>query len=132
MSLASFSLILGVFCYVFGLPMVMGDDKHLQWRSKLLKDVNSIRMLSLLLLAIAVTALKRQSDITADGEGLMVAFVWLALLEGAVMAIFPAWYVRLKSQTSDRMMSSDGATMFFGVVAILFGAFFTYMGVVLA
>lgn len=132
MSLASFSLVLGVLCYVLGIPMVAGDRSHLSWRRKFLADANNIRLLSVLALSISVATLKYQWEITPDGEGLMVLIVWLGLLEGALMALVPAWYVRMKGQMTRALMNKESGKLFWGIVSVLAGAFFTYMGFVLA
>lgn len=132
MSLASFSLILGIACYVFGFPMVLSDSKHLSFRKKFLRDENNLRLISIFSLSIAALTLRGQSIITPDGEGLVIFFAWLALIEGALMALVPGWYAHMKDRTGKALVKTEAGMTFWGFVFILCGAFFTYMGMVLA
>jgi len=111
--------------------MVLGDRKHLAWRKRFLGDENSIRLLSVVGLSLAALTLKYQSIITPDGEGIVVFVAWLALLEGILMALTPAWYVRMKAQAGKALVKNESGQMFWGVIWVLAGAFFTYMGMVL-
>lgn len=131
MSLAVFSLLLGVFFYAAGFPMVMGDKKCAAWRMKFVADTNMVRMASVVLLAASVAVLKYQWELTKDGEGLLVLLAWLCLAEGAVMLIMPEWYGQMKTKFLKMLTGSDATQSFWGVVAILLGAFFTYMGLML-
>jgi hypothetical protein len=131
MSLAVFSLTLGVFCYAAGFPMVMNDRKHIAWRKKLLSDDNVIRALSVALAVIALATLKMQWEVTPDGEGVMVFLAWLLLLESAFMLLFPSRYGAMKLQAMKVLMPNDATQSFFGFVAILVGALLTYMGLML-
>ena len=131
MSLAVFSLLLGVFFYAAGFPMVMGDKKCASWRTKFLADTNAIRMASVVLLSVTAATLKYQWELTQDGEGLIVLLAWVTMLEGACMLLFPEWYGQMKSKFLKMVTGSDAAQSFWGFVAILLGAFFTYMGIML-
>ncbi|MEQ1849312.1 MAG: hypothetical protein ABL890_01850 [Candidatus Peribacteraceae bacterium] len=131
MSLAVFSLTLGVFCYAAGFPMVMNDKKHIAWRKKLLADTNVIRSFSIIVAVIALATLKMQWEITPDGEGVMVVLAWLMLLESAFMLLFPARYSEVKLKVMNALMPNEAMQSFFGFVAILFGALLTYMGLML-
>jgi hypothetical protein len=86
MSLSSFALVIGVFFYVFGFPLVFSDDKHLQWRKKLLKDENMLRLLGMALLMITATTLRYHYRITPDGEGAVIVIAWVAFIKALVNA----------------------------------------------
>ncbi len=132
MSLVSFSLILGVFYYVFGFPLVFSDQKHLAWRRECLKDENMIRLMAVALISIAVTTLRYQHKISWDGEGIIVFFAWAMLLKGFFMAWWPARFGEVREQVEGYFLGSQGMQMFTGFVMVLLGALFTYFGLVIA
>lgn len=132
MSLSSFSLVIGVYFYVFGFPLVFSDEKHLNWIKKFLKDENMLRLAAIAVISVAVTTLRRQWNISPDGEGLMIAIAWVVLVEGLVMAWWPATIMKIKSRMIDAMMGSPGMQSFVGFVMVLLGALFTYLGLILA
>ncbi len=132
MSLASFSLIIGVFFYVFGFPLVFLDEQHLAWRRKFLKDENMLRLISVGVLSIAVTTLRRQYQISPDAEGAVVFIAWIVLLKGVCMALWPASFGVYRAKMEVVMLSSEGMQVFAGFVMVLLGALFTYLGFMLA
>jgi hypothetical protein len=132
MSLSSFSLILGVYFYVFGFPLVFSDEKHLSWVKKFLKDENMLRLAAIAVISVAVTTLRRQWVISPDGEGVIIAIAWIVLLKGLVMAWWPATIIRVKGRMIESLMDSQGLQSFAGFVMVLLGALFTYLGLILA
>ena len=132
MSLASFALVIGVFCYVYGFPLVFGDDKHIAWRKKMMNDENMLRFAGALFLSVAVTTLKYQWRMTADGEGLMVAVAWIVFVKAVLLALWPSMYASLTERWVDAVFDNMHLQGFVGFVAVLLGALFTYMGLVLA
>ena len=132
MTLAAFSLIIGSICYVFGFPLVFSDASHLEWRKKMLKDENSLRVIGTLVIALAVTTLKYNYRITPDAEGIVIAVAWLALLKGLFIAWWPKTYSRIRMRLEDRFFGSPAMQAFMGFVMVLLGALFTYFGLILA
>ena len=132
MSLSSFALILGVFCYVFGFPLVFSDEKHMAWRRKFLKDENMLRLLAVAVISIAVTTLRRQHEISPDGEGAIVLIAWIVLLKGLFMAWWPVQFSKVREMLEDSLLDNDAMQVFTGFVMVLLGALFTYLGLVLA
>lgn len=132
MSLSSFALVIGVFFYVFGFPLVFSDDKHLQWRKKLLKDENMLRLLGTALLMISVTTLRYHYRVTPDGEGAVIVIAWIAFIKALVLAWWPAKYSVYANRMNDMFVGdSSGMQMFTGFVMVLLGAVFTYLGLLL-
>lgn len=131
MSLSSFSLILGVYFYVFGFPLVFSDDKFIAWMKKFTKDENMLRLTAVVIISIAVTTLRRQSMLTFDGEGLIVLLAWIVLLKGLVFAWWPGRLIRMTDSMTKMLFSSQGLLAFVGFVMVLLGALFTYLGVLL-
>ena len=132
MSLSSFALILGVVFYVFGFPLVFSDDKHIAWRRKFLKDENILRLFAVVVISVAVTTLRRQHQISADGEGAVVFIAWIALIKGLFMAWWPATFGTYREMVEDSLLDSQAMQMFTGFIMVLLGALFTYLGLVLA
>lgn len=132
MSLSSFALILGVVCYVFGFPLVFSDDKHLVWRRKFLKDENFLRLIAVVVISVAVTTLRRQHQITPDGEGAVVLIAWIVLIKGLVMAWWPATFRKYREMMEDSLLDTESMQTFIGFLMVLLGALFTYLGLVLA
>lgn len=132
MALSSFALILGVMCYVFGFPLVFSDEKHLAWRRKFLKDENMLRLVAVVVISVAVTTLKRQWQYTPDAEGAIVIVAWIVLLKGLFMAWWPATFAQYREKMEDYLLDTQAMQMFVGFVMVLLGAFFTYLGLILA
>lgn len=132
MSLSSFSLILGVLFYVFGFPLIFSDEKHLTWRRKFLKDENMLRLIAVFVIAVAVTTLKRQYTISADGEGAIVLIAWIVLLKGLFMAWWPRNFGQYREMMEDSLLDSPAMQMFTGCIMVILGALFTYLGIMLA
>ena len=132
MSLSSFSLIIGVFFYVFGFPIIFSDEKHLVWRRKLLKDENMLRLTAVAVISVAVTTLRRQYQITGDGEGAVVLIAWIVLFKGLFMAWWPAKFGAYRAKMENSLLDSQAMQMFTGFLMVLLGALFTYLGLVLA
>jgi hypothetical protein len=132
MSLSAFSLVIGVFSYVYGFPLVFSDASHLEWRKKLLKDENILRVVGTAFIALSVTTLRWNWRITADGEGFIVAVAWLTLAKALFMAWWPKSFSRIENRIDDKFFSSPQMLAFQGFVMVLLGALFTYMGLILA
>lgn len=132
MLLSSFSLIIGVLCYVFGLPLVFSDQKYLAWKKKFLKDENSLRLFGVVIIAVAVTTLRRQWQLSPDAEGAIVVIAWLVLAKGLFAAWWPQTFGAVAQRIDNQLLGSTGSQMFTGFVAVLAGALFTYLGLVLA
>ncbi len=132
MSLSSFSLIIGVFFYVFGFPLVFSDEKHLAWRRKFLKDENILRLIGVFVISLAVTTLKRQHAVTGDGEGAIVLIAWITLFKGLFMSWWPKTFGTFREKIEDSLLDSSAMQMFTGFVMVILGALFTYLGLVLA
>lgn len=132
MSLASFALVIGVFFYVFGFPLVFSDGTHLQWRRRLLKDENMLRLLGTALLMISVTTLRYHWRITADGEGVVIVIAWITFIKALTMAWWPSKYSAYASKMDETFLAdSSGMQTFSGFVMVLLGALFTYLGLLL-
>ncbi len=131
MTLSAFSLVLGVFFYVFGFPLVFSDDKYVAWLKKFVKDENSLRLFAVPVLAIAVTTLRHQWQISADGEGIIVVIAWVTFVKGLVLAWWPAQTIRMKAKIHAFILSEHSMQMFTGFVMVLLGALFTYLGLML-
>ncbi len=132
MSLSSFSLIIGVFFYVFGFPLVFLDEQHMAWRRKFLKDENMLRLIAVGVLSIAITTLRRQYQISSDAEGAIVLIAWIVLLKGIFMALLPATFGAYRAKMEGALLSSEAMQVFAGFVMVLLGALFTYVGFMLA
>jgi hypothetical protein len=131
MALSSFSLVLGVFCYVAGFPLIFCNEKHLQWRRKFFQDENMVRAVGAVLSAVVVTVLRRQWHITPDAEGVMVALAWILLLTGLFAAWWPDRYIRLRSRWEDILFDYRGVQIIVGFVLVILAAGFTSLGLLL-
>lgn len=131
MAISSFSLILGVFCYVAGFPLIFCNEKHLRWRRKFLQDENMVRVAGAVLAALTVTVVRRQWLVTPDIEGAMVFVAWLLLLEGLFAAWCPDRFIRLRARWEDILLDYTGAQITLGFVLIFLAAGFTYLGLIL-
>lgn len=132
MALSSFALLLGVFFYVFGFPLVFSDSQHLQWREKMLKDENALRVLGTILIALTVTTLRYHFQISPDGEGIVIAIAWLSLAKGLFMAWWPRHFMGIIARFEGFLFDSSTMQVFTGCVMVLLGALFTFLGLVLA
>lgn len=130
-ALSSFSLILGVFCYVFGFPLVFSDDEHLAWRQRMMKDENVTRLVGMAFVVIAAVTLKRQWQISSDGEGIIVTIVWLTLFKSLFMAWWPAPFIVYRERAEAAFFDTPAMRMFVGFILVLLGALFTYIGILL-
>lgn len=131
MSLSSFSLVLGVFFYVFGFPLVFCNLEYAEWRKKIMNDTNTVRIIGMAFAMIAVTTLRGQWRISGDGEGLIVAFAWIVLAKSLAMAWWPGHYEKFHQMIEGRFMDIPAVSVFLGAVMVLLGAFFTYFGILL-
>ncbi len=131
MSLSSFSLILGVFFYVFGFPLVFSDIDYALWRKKIMNDGNLVRIIGMAFAMIAALTLRRQWQVTSDAEGLVVFFAWITFLKSLAMAWWPARYERFHQMLEDRYLEIPAVNVFLGFLMVLLGALFTYFGVLL-
>lgn len=107
------------------------DAKHAAWRKKLVRDEYLLRLIGVVLAVVCIATLNRQWEISPDGEGLVVAIVWITLIKAAILAWFPSWETKLKTWAEDTFLSTEGMQVFVGLVVILIAAFFTYLGLVL-
>ncbi len=131
MSLSSFSLVVGVFCYVFGFPLVFCDEKHLAWRKKFLRDENMMRMIGMAFTMVAAITLRRQWVISGDGEGLVVAVAWFVFAKSLFMAWWPAKYSKMRKRYEEYFFDTPAIQMFVGFLMVLTGALFTYLGILM-
>ena len=132
MSLSSFSLVLGVFFYVFGFPLVFSDQQHLDWRKRFLRDENMLRIFATALIMLAVATLRTQWRITADAGGIVIAIAWMVLLKGFFMAWWPRRYSLMSSRLEAAFQRTPQMTAFVGFLMVLIGALFTYFGFILS
>ena len=130
MTLSSFALVLGVFCYLFGFPQVFCDHKKLAWRTKMLKDDSTIRLFGMGSVMIAVLVLRQQWQISSGIEGVIVIVVWLLLMAGLLCAWWPIGVSKFMLSTG-KNFSDSGSRIFVGCMMLLFGALFTYFGILL-
>lgn len=131
MSLSSFSLVLGALFYVVGFPLVFLDEKFLAWKKKFIRDENALRICAFFMISVAVVTLRRQWEISSDGEGVLVLLVWIVLIKGALTALFPAAVGRTKERMEKMLLGTQALQMFAGFVMVLLGALFTYLGILL-
>ena len=131
MSLSSFSLVLGVFFYVFGFPLVFLSEKYLRWQRKILKDENAMRLIGTGLAMISSVTLRRQWRIGLDGEGFVIFVAWIVLLKSLFLAWWPSRFATLRERLEDRLTDIPALQVFVGCMMVLLGALFTYFGVVL-
>jgi hypothetical protein len=133
MSLSSFSLVIGVLLYVFGFPLVFSDESFMEWKKKVLKDENMLRIAGAAITAMAVTTLRYQWRITQDGEGVIIAVAWMVLAKGLFVAWWPRKYAALRERWFQKLDGGEGAFIaFWGFLMVLLGAVFTYFGLLLA
>lgn len=132
MALSSFALILGVFFYVFGFPLVFSDSAHLEWREKVLKDENALRIVGTILVALAVTTLRYHFRVTPDGEGVIIVVAWMALAKGLFIAWWPKHFMQITMRFEGFLFDSSTMQIFTGCIMVLLGALFTFLGLVLA
>ncbi len=130
MSIAAFSLIFGVYCYLFGLPMLFAEREAVAWRKKLLKDDVSLRLLGGAAVVVCALALKTKWFVTQDAEGIVVVLAWLGLLKGLLITWWPAHFAQMV-QWEEKQFDGPFWQMLFGLAAIMVGAFLTYLGLVL-
>ncbi len=131
MSLSSFSLVIGVFFYVFGFPLVFSDESFAAWCKKLIKDLNVLRMCGAVLAVIAVTTLRYQWRVTPDGSGVIVLIAWVTLVKGILIAWWPKMFSRLRARVVAYFFGNQSVQAFVGFVMVLVGALFTYLGFVI-
>ncbi len=131
MALSSFSLILSVFFYVFGFPLVFHDERFAAWRKKILKDGNMVRIIGMAFVMIAAVTLRRQWQISRDGEGVVVATAWIVLLKSLFMAWWPKYYDGFRAYFEDEFLAIPAVSVFAGCVMVLLGALFLYLGILL-
>ena len=131
MSLSSFSLILGVFFYVFGFPLVFLSQKYLVWQRKMLKDENAMRLVGTAFAMIGALTLRRQWQDGADGEGFVILVAWIVLLKSVFLAWWPSKFSALRERCEDRLTDVPALQVFVGCMMVLLGALFTYLGLLL-
>lgn len=131
MSLSSFALILSVFFYVFGFPLVFCDENYAAWRRKILKDGNMVRIIGMAFVMIAAVTLRRQWRMSGDGEGLVVLFAWIILFKSLFMAWWPKYYEGLRSYVEDEYLAIPAVSVIAGFLMVLLGAIFLYFGILL-
>lgn len=132
MALSSFSLILGVFCYVAGFPLIFCNEKHLQWRRKFFQDENMVRAAGAVLTALVVTVVRRQWQVTPDAEGIMILWAWILLFVGLFGAWWPHRFIKVRAHWEDILFDYRGVQVIVGFVLIILAAGFTSMGLLLA
>ena len=130
MSLSTFSLILGALYYIIGFPLVFTDKKFVEWLNAILKDEDTLRLIAFPVICIAVAILGRQSAITPDAEGLLVALAWITLLKGLAMVWWTTNVRAMKNIILDAVLSSHVTQIAFGSFLVVLGACFTYLGLI--
>ncbi len=131
MSLSSFSLILGVFFYVFGFPLVFLSEKYLSWQRKILKDENAMRLVGTGFVMVAALTLRRQWHVSADAEGGVVLVAWCVLLKSIFIAWWPSQFKNIRNLFEDLLVDIPALQIFVGCLMVLLGALFTYLGLLL-
>lgn len=131
MSLSSFALVLSVFFYVFGFPLVFCDEGYAVWRRKVLKDGNMVRIIGMAFTMIAAVTLRHQWKISEDGEGIVVLFAWITFLKSIFMAWWPKYYEAFRSYIEDEYLAIPAVSVSMGFLMVLLGAVFLYFGILL-
>ncbi len=131
MPLSSFALIMGVYCYIFGFPLVFTDDQHLQWRKKILKDENVLRLIGTAWVMVAVTMLRHHWKMTADAEGIVILTAWFVFCKSVFMAWWPRYFCQIAGRVEEFLFESSSVQVFVGFIVVLLGALFTFLGLVL-
>lgn len=132
MSLSSFSLMLGVYGYLYGFPLVFSEEQHLIWRKKMLADENILRLLGTAFIMASVTTLRYNWRITVDGEGIVITIAWLTFLKSLFMVWWPRRFALLITKVETKIFATKHMQMFVGYIVVLLGALFTYFGLVFA
>ncbi len=128
MSLAEFTLFLGVIFYLIGFPTILADEKMFHWRKKLLHDDVRIRLLGGLMVAFAVLVLAKEYWVDFTIRGFMTFIVWLTLVKGLVYAWWPSKLQELSSWTEHKIFLDAPSRITLGVLQISMAALFTYWG----
>ena len=131
MPISSFALIIGVVAYACGFPLIFGDKDAVSWRKKILRDESTLRFIGITFSVLAVLTLKKQWNFTPDPDGLVILIAWASLAKGLLMAWWPDQFVALKGSWNDRMLSTPLMQTITGLLMVIVGAFFTYLGLVM-
>ncbi len=131
MSLSSFCLVLGVFFYVFGFPLVFCDERYAVWRKNIMKDTNLVRIIGMAFAMIAVTTLRRNFALSLDVRGFVVAFAWLLFFKSIGMAWWPDVYEKWHRTFEKKFLRREASQVIAGTLLVVLGAWFTYLGILL-
>ncbi|MSR67836.1 hypothetical protein EXS65_03380 [Candidatus Peribacteria bacterium] len=131
MSLSSFCLVLGVFFYVFGFPLVFCDERYALWRRKIMKDSNLVRIIGMAFAMIAVTTLRRNFALSFDIRGFVVVFAWLLFFKSIAMAWWPEAYEKWHRAFEKKFLHREASQIIAGISLVLLGAWFSYLGILL-
>ncbi len=127
MSLSIFALILGVHCYLWGFPLLVGDQAVIGWMKKLLKDAFHLRLFGGLFALVAAATLRVQWQVTWDGEGLVVLLAWITLLKCVFVAWWPEKYGKWKLSLWQGTFGGAAGEALAGLIVVAVGAFLTYL-----
>lgn len=111
--------------------MIFLDTKMTAWRKKFMNSEESLRVFGWVFAIISVLALKTQSHVTYDAEGLLVLFAWMMLIKSIALAWFPGKYIATIVRSKEKIMKTSAGQMGMGILSVVFAAFFTYLGVIL-
>lgn len=131
MQLSTFALLIGVVWYVLGFPLVFSDKRMTAWRRKMQKDETFLRMTGTVFAVISVLVLKTQSTFTPDADGVLVVIAWIILVKALFMAWWPDQYSQMRIKFEESWMRTKQSHMMLGILMLLAGAFFTYLGLIL-
>jgi hypothetical protein len=131
MSLSTFALVIGVTWYVMGFPLVFSEKRVTTWRKRMMKDETVLRYMGVLWAVLAVLALKHQSSLTPDADGLIVLIAWIILVKALFISWWPEQYSQLRMNFEQKWFRTHESHMTLGVVMLALGAFFTYLGLIL-
>ncbi len=128
MPISHFALILGVLCYLFGLPMLFAEKRSLAWRKKFLKNDALLRVIGGAFVVMAVLVLKIQWYITQDADGIIVLLAWMSLFKCLLLVWWTDQYAQFALRMEARMESVPALHLFCGLIKVALGAFLTYLG----
>ena len=128
MSLAEFTIFLGVILYLVGFPTILADEKMFQWRRKLIHDDVRVRLLGGIIVALAVLVVAKEYWVDFTVRGFMTLVVWLTLIKGLVCAWWPSKLQELSSWTERKVFLDAPSRITLGVLQISMAALFTYWG----
>lgn len=129
MELNTFALIIGLTCYLVGLPLLLTEKQAVNFLKKVFKsDEPFISLIGVITFLICAATLRRQWDLTPDAEGLVVLMAWVGLFKG----LFFAWQPKEASRIVLHVLTKHANDLLYGFFSIVWGALFTYLGFAIA